>query len=110
MHICVYIFLLTNKHDTDNRRQHRNSVLNIKMLCFQFSRKCVICILADLLVQLYKTRKRACKRVKILFQSKEGKTKTPSRFEITLQLIGKASKRQHKIQKWLACYFIPGCT
>lgn len=40
-YVCIYS-LLTNKRNADNRRQHRNSGMNIKMFCFQFSRKCVI--------------------------------------------------------------------
>lgn len=60
-HVCIHFFT-HQQHNTDNRRQHRNSVLNIKMLCFQFSRKCVICNLADLLVQPYKTRKRVMQK------------------------------------------------
>jgi len=59
--VCIYL-LLANKHNADNRRQHRNSVLITKMFCFQFSRKSVICILADLLVLLYKTRKKVMQR------------------------------------------------
>lgn len=42
------------------------------------------------------------KGLRLFFNVYKGKTKTPSRFENTLQLMGKASKRQHKIQKWFS--------
>lgn len=40
--------------------------------------------------------KGSCKGFKIILQHIQGKTKTPNRFENTLQFMGKASRRQHK--------------
>lgn len=104
--VCMHVYvhtLLTNKHNADNRRQHRNSVLNNntfkKLKFFQFSRKRVIHILADLLVLIYKTwKKNTCKEIEVILNSIKGKTETPCRCENTLQLMGRAFKhnRKHK--------------